>query len=157
MIGVVVDWSVHPGMVSSIRAMKRWLSMYIFSLQAFGGTDLITVRAPESSFGYDIVHQNVGSLREALDLYPRAEIVALVGARPDTITPTKLKDFKHPGGDTLYLVGGDYVDVDFDVLASYEDRCSYITIGTATPEFYSLWSHVCLGMALWDRYVKAQA
>jgi len=153
MVGAVAHWSAHNDLVATPQAEKRWLSLSLFPLMAMGYDKLFLVGQPGVSHGYAIGYEECASLADALDAWPSADLVVLVGDHPVGIEPEMLSTFEHPPGDTLYVVGADYWDQDWDALAARSDRVTYVTIEQEL-ENHILWSHSCLAIALWDRYQK---
>ena len=80
-----------------------------------------------------------------------SKIVALVGSVPQGITKVPLKDYTHPEEDVLYVIGGDYSDIEFDACEANNADFVNISNGTDSP---NLWSNVVAGIALRDRYIK---
>ena len=151
MIGLAIYWDVHDGFVSVTGGAKRWLSTFLFSLEAFGYTELFVIGNPNIVHGYNIQHQEYPDIEDVFNEYPNADIVACVGSVPENITAIPLNEFNHPEGDTIYVIGGDYGDIEFDKLP--EERTSYIHIESAT-DMKNFWSMVVAGIVLRDRYVK---
>lgn len=144
MVGVIAYWNDHPWIVADVGGPKRWLSFYIFTLEAFGGTALTVIGGPEISHGYSIQHTRVASIENALGLYPSAKQVVLVGSGG-----VPLHSYTHPE-EAVYIVGDDYGTMD---PTAFPDA-DLVTI--ENPGAVSqLWSHNCIAIALYDRNVKS--
>lgn len=151
MIGLIIYWDVHPDYVSVSGGAKRWLSSYIFTMEAFGADKLFIIGKPGISHGYNIQHTEHDTLDGIFQANSNAKIVALVGSVPQGITKVSLKDYIHPEEDVLYVIGGDYSDIEFDVCKANNADFVNISNGTNSP---NLWSNVVAGIALRDRYIK---
>lgn len=140
-VGVIIYWNTHPWITSHAGGPKRWLSFYILAMQAFGADTLLLVNAPEIKHGYDINFKQYDTIEELLKDYEDYKIVTLTGKTEKT-----LKEFKHPEGKVLYLVGDDYGDVpDIEGDKIKIENCKNSNL---------LWSHNCVAIALYDKHIK---
>ena len=143
MIGVCTYWpnadwiSAHPG------GPKRWLSHFIFPMQAFGADTLILVNGPEIGHGYDINFVQYEDMIEVFNKYEKEYLVVLDGKAEKT-----LQEFEHPQNDIIYFVGNDYGGLNY-----IYNRLEYIRIDNINNH-KNLWSHNCIAIALYDRYLK---
>ena len=146
----MIYWSTHPLMVPDNSAAKRWLSMYIYSMEAFGLEDLHVIGNPGIAHGYKISHQEHESLHDVIALYDDIKVVASVGTAPQGQQVTNLTDYRHPE-KALYVIGGDYADVEADVCREYD--ADFVTIDNDVG-MRNFWSPVVAGILLRDRWVK---
>ena len=93
--GIVIYWSTHPALVPDNAANKRWLSMYLFSMEAFGMTNFHVIGSPGITHGYKVQHQEHDSLQDVFDLYDDIQVVASVGRDFPGISVQNLSDFQH--------------------------------------------------------------
>jgi hypothetical protein len=148
MLGMVAEWSVHPWILGDVG---RWLSFYTYTARSFGADKLLMVGNPPSAHDHMVEGVDYGTYPELDGVFkdfPNASIVAL--SVDADHKPIPLKDFRHPQGDTLYVVGSDYGEVNYTVLDQYTPV--YVSIEMAKPQ--PLWGHVALGIALQDRWCK---
>lgn len=137
-VGVVAYW---PDCPLSNHDAKRWMSFYIFSMQEFGADTLILVGAPVIDHGYDIGFEQYDDIDDVLSEYPDHEIVCMTGIAEDT-----LREYEHPSGDVLYVIGNDYGGLP-------EVVGTQLRIETIN-ESNTLWSHTVAAIVLYDRYMK---
>lgn len=136
-VGVITYWPDSP---FSNHDAKRWLSFYIFSMQAFGADTLILINGPEIKQGYDIEFEQYATIEEALEKHPDCKVVTITGEAEQT-----LQGYEHPE-NCLYMVGNDYAEVP-------EIDGDHIRIDNS-KDSKVLWSHNCVSITLYDRYVK---
>lgn len=144
MLGTIIHWNEHPMVTSHAGGPKRWLSFFVFTMQAFGAERLTLVGGPAIEHGFDIGYDQVETLEEALALYPGGEQVALRGG------PGKhLDKFVHPRGAVVYIVGPDYAELDRANL----HKATFVSIKNPGRVAH-LWSHNALAITLYDRSLK---
>ena len=151
MKALVIYWDPHQDYQYLVGGAKRWLSSYIFSMEAFGFDTLYVVGTPGINHGYNIQHKEYASLEEILDLHPEANIVSMVGSVPEGVVPVDLVNFVHPPENVLYIIGGDYSDIQFEILSKYES--SYVHIDGIIDQ-NNFWSNVVAGIVTRDRYLS---
>lgn len=153
MIGAIIYWDYHEETLTLVGGKKRWLSTFLFSLKAFNGTHIGLIGAPKIQHGYTGVEcEEFSNIDDALKKWSKPRICVLVKDHPADIAPTNLSDYNHPD-DIIYMVGGDYGDIEFGRLESYSDRCDFVHV-EMEDETVPMWSSVILGIALRDKYTK---
>lgn len=151
-LGVVAYWSVHPWVTAHKSGPKRWISLYAYTLRAFGGTDLILIgRSLPKYVSHDFNFRGYPSLELALKDYSNAKLVALMSDTSANVKIVNLEDYHHPKGNVLYIAGSDYGDVEVGKLLK-SGRCDFVRI--ETPVDFALWAHVAVAIALYDRNQK---
>ena len=140
-VGLIVCWNTHAWITSHPGGPKRWLSFYIFAMQAFGADTLILIGGPKIEHGYDVIYKQYSTVKEALKDYPDFKVVSLSAKAKKT-----LQEYKHPKNKVLYLVGYDYGDIP-DVPG---DKLKIENYTNSTV----LWSQNCVAILLYDRYIK---
>ena len=138
-VNIAVFWPGDDFIKSNFGA-KRWLSFYIYVMQAFEADTLCLIGAPDISMGYDIVLKQYVTVEEMLAEFPNHKIVSFVGTANKT-----LQEYEHPK-DALYLFGNDYGDVP----NVSEDKLRIDN----SKNIKTLWSHNCVSIVLYDRSIK---
>lgn len=154
-----MHWENADWVYESKSAQKKMFNFYKHTLQCFGGTKFILIDKDEKkpycgdpTIDYKIYE----NLEEALlDTRSKFELVFLenISAIPEGVNYTSLKDFVHPTGDTLYVVGSNYNQLDLQLLKNKGFLGKNHVININIPGI-ALWSHVALGIALYDRISK---
>lgn len=147
MIGVVAYWSVHPWILCDRSGPKRWMSLYSYTLRSFGVTDLIMIGTDiPDHVPYGVNYRTYPELGVFLNDNPDVKLVALTAQGTQS-----LKDYVHPVGDVLYVLGSDYGDVELKTLQA-RGNCDFVRIDVM--ETGILWAHIALGIVLNDRSTK---
>ena len=140
MVSVVVHYNDSP-LLQGNHLLKRWLSFYVFTMQAFGVKELIVIGGPEIAHGYAMNVKNYKTIDDMLQDYSKHKLVLLTKeGRP-------LDTYKHPKGNVLYIVGDDY-GIEGDI-----PKAEKVTIENP-GNITHLWGHNCIAIALYDRSVK---
>ena len=151
MKGLVIFWDPHVDYLQLIGGAKRWLSTYIFTMETFDFDTLFVVGKPGIQHGYSIKHTEHESLEEILDYNKEVTFIALTGEAPDGIVLTKLNNYIYPSEDVIYIIGGDYMGLDFSVLSYY--NVDYIKI-SGVIDNPNLWSHTVAAIVMNDYFNK---
>lgn len=147
MKALVIYWDPHNDYVFVNGGAKRWLSAYIFTMEMFGFDTLYVVGKPGITHGYNIQHKEVDTLNEVLHENPDAKVVVMTGAVPEGHDLYDLLNYNHPEGDVIYVIGGDYSEINFEMLDEHSP--DYVKI-TGVIENPNLWSHTVAAILLND-------
>jgi len=139
-VGIVAYWP-DDAFIESNFGRKRWMSFYIFVMQAFGADTLFLIGAPKIESGYDMNIVNYDSVNDLIKDHHEYSFIILTGVAEKT-----LQEYEHPDSKAIYVFGNDYADVP-DIPG---DRIRIENLG----DVKSLWSHNCVSIVLYDRYLK---
>ncbi len=161
MIAVAAFWENASWVYTTPRAVKDRIRLWNFTMKAFGVSKLIMVdvdgHVPECRDA-EITFELQASLAAVLDAHRDMTVVFLSQPTltPSEVSQSRLKDFVHPTGDVLYVVGSDYGQLNFKTLAEggYLDGNHVVAI--KTPTSVPLWAHAALAITLYDRSVKQE-
>jgi len=151
MKALAITWNPHPDVITVLGGSKRWLSQFIFLIEAFGFDKLYLIGKPGILHGYSIQHIEVESISEVMQEESEAKLITLVGTITEEMNVKTLKSYDHPAGDTVYYIGGDYSDV--DIAACQSLNADFLTIDNAV-DHHNLWSHTVAAIVVRDEYNK---
>lgn len=151
MKALAIHWDPHEDYVFLNGGAKRWLSAFIFTMEMFGFDTLYVVGKPGITHGYNIQHTEVDTLDEIFHANPNANIVVMTGAVPEGYSFSELSDYNHPTGDVIYVIGGDYSEINFAICDDHSP--DYVKI-SGVVENPNLWSHTVAAIVMNDYYNK---
>lgn len=143
MIAVIVHWENADWVYRQKGASGKVLKYYTHTLKAFGCNKLLLVDidrmeplVADAEIDFT-AFPTLGKAKASLEGFTFVLVESLPAAQ-------SLKKFKHPKGDTCYIIGSDYGEL----APAKEDLV--VSISTEIP----LWSHVALAIVLNDRRQK---
>jgi len=155
-VGVVFYWESEE---ENRYSGNKWNLLLLHdTIKPLGANLLILInpkQLPVPSFLDDEMKFEIySSLEEALARHKEKEFVFLESPRniPKDLEAVPLTQFKHPRGDTLYIIGPDSSNLPLSKLAKKNLIKHLVTIRTVKN--YSCWSFVVAGIALFDRRAK---
>jgi hypothetical protein len=159
MIGAIAFWDNAQWVDVNPYAQKKILDLLRLTVKGFNGSHLILVDPKKQNplcNDEEITFENYQSLTDAIEAHKNKDFVFLEVARkiPSEYKPISLKDFKHPLGDTIYVVGSDFGDIPFNLLEKSNTKYHFVYIDTQN-NIVPLWAHVALAIAFWDRLYKS--
>jgi hypothetical protein len=142
-ITVIVHWENADWVYKHKDATRKILKYYTHTLKSFGYNKLLLVDVDKTNpiiSDAEIDFSVFPTLKKAMVSLKNFTFV-FVENLPDAVN---LKEFKHPKGDTCYIIGSDYGEL----IPGKKDLA--VKISTEIP----LWSHVAMAIILNDRRQK---
>lgn len=151
MKGLVIHWDPHEDYTYLVGGAKRWLSSFIFTMEMFGFDTLFVVGKPNIQHGYNIQHTEFDSLSDIFESYPDPHKVILTGEAPEGIDLYDLLNYTHSERDVLYIIGGDYTGLDWNMCEQYNP--DYIKI-SGIVDNPNLWSFSVASILMYDYHIN---
>jgi hypothetical protein len=142
-IAIVVTWNEA---FATGLGQKRWYNMYKQAAKALGATHLLWVKT-----NYEVPHiadreivvEVYDSFADLRAAYTSSEFVFM-----DANADIDLKDFSHPKGDVVYVIGSDEDGLKY---TPPESKDQIVKISSSIE----LWSFHTLSIVLYDRVAKS--
>jgi len=154
MIGVIIFWESNE---QNRYSGDKWSSLlWHDTIKPLGAKLLIMIdpnNLQKHFIDEDMIFETYNSLYDALLAHKKKEFVFLEAERgiPTNIEFNYLKNFKHPKGDTLYIVGPDTNGINFKEINEFINNN---VVAIQTEKNYAIWSFIAIAIALYDRRLK---
>lgn len=158
MIGAIGYWDNAQWVDVNPYAQKKILDLWRITVKAYNVNPLILIDPRELKpvcNDEEITFETYLNLNDAISAHKDNQFVFLeVKSKiPPEIQSINLKDFNHPEGNVMYVVGSDFGDIPFKELESNPERFHFVYIETGNS-IVPLWAHSALAVALYDRLAK---